>query len=1002
MSLRQRTTRPAGASGAGGRGYGAGGYGAAEGEEAYNIIPIHNLLAEHPALRFPEVRAAMAALRTVGDLRKPPFIGWQEGYDLLDWLGFFFGFQRDNVRNQREHLVLLLANAQMRIQPPPDNIDALDPNVARRLRRKLLKNYTAWCSYLGRKPNVWISDKRRSATAASDYSRRDLLYTALYLLIWGEAANLRFVPECISYIFHHMAMDLNRILEDYIDESTGSPSTPAIIGEEAFLNRVVKPIYATIKAEVDSSRNGTAPHSAWRNYDDINEYFWSRHCFDRLKWPLELSKNFFAIPPDRNRVRKTGFVEQRSFWNLFRSFDRLWVMLILYLQAAIIVAWEGKTYPWENLQSRDVQVRTLTIFITWAGLRFFQSILDAGTQYSLVRRETMWLGVRMVLKSVVAAAWTVVFSILYARAWDQKNRDRRWSTVANQRLVNYLEAAGVFVLPEVIALLLFILPWIRNFLEKTNWRIFYALTWWFQSRIFVGRGLREGLVDNVKYALFWVLLLAVKFTFSYFLQIKPMVSPSKSIYKLHVVDYHWHELFSRTNRFAVFLLWLPVVLVYLMDISIWYSIFSSLAGALVGLFSHIGEIRNVQQLRLRFQFFASAMQFNLMPEVQLFHERGTLRSKFKDAVLRLKLRYGLGRPYNKIESNQVEATRFALIWNEIMATFREEDIISDRELELLELPANSWNIRVIRWPCLLLCNELLLALNQAKELVASDRGHWRKICKNEYRRCAIVEAYDSIKHLLLEIIKKETEEHKIISNLFFGFDDAIGVEKLTADYKMAVLPVIHTKLINLLDQLLKPNKDLNKIVNTLQTLYDVAIRDFPTTKRNMEQLKQAGLAPVRPTASGLLFENAIELPVAEDTNFYRQVRRLHTILTSRDSMNDVPKNLEARRRISFFSNSLFMNMPRAPQVEKMFAFSVLTPYYNEDVLFSKEQLRTENEDGISILFYLQKIYDDEWANFLERMREGMVDEPDIWGEKLRDLRLWASNRARLSVAQSGE
>lgn len=37
-------------------------------------------------------------------------------------------------------------------------------------------------------------------------------------------------------------------------------------------------------------------------------------------------------------------------------------------------------------------------------------------------------------------------------------------------------------------------------------------------------------------------------------------------------------------------------------------------------------------------------------------------------------------------------------------------------------------------------------------------------------------------------------------------------------------------------------------------------------------------------------------------------------------------------------------------------FSVLTPYYKEDVLYSEEELNKENEDGISILFYLQKIY----------------------------------------------
>ena len=34
--------------------------------------------------------------------------------------------------------------------------------------------------------------------------RRELVYTCLYLLIWGEAANLRFMPECLCFIYHHV------------------------------------------------------------------------------------------------------------------------------------------------------------------------------------------------------------------------------------------------------------------------------------------------------------------------------------------------------------------------------------------------------------------------------------------------------------------------------------------------------------------------------------------------------------------------------------------------------------------------------------------------------------------------------------------------------------------------------------------------------------------------------------------------------------------------------
>ncbi|KAF5728909.1 hypothetical protein HS088_TW21G01063 [Tripterygium wilfordii] len=961
-------------------------------QDVYNIIPIHNLLTDHPSLRCPEVRAAAAALRTVGDLRKPPFVQWDPRMDLLDWLGVLFGFQSDNVRNQREHLVLHLANSQMRLEVPTQDPDTLNANVLRRFRRKLLHNYTSWCSYLGRRSQVFLSGRRGNTD-----QRRELLYVSLYLLIWGESGNLRFAPELICYIYHHMAIELNQVLDDYIDRDTGRPFLPSLSGDCAFLRCIVMPFYDTIKTEMESSRNGTAPHSAWRNYDDINEYFWSKRCLERLKWPIDFSSNFFATVIKSKRVGKTGFVEQRSFWNLFRSFDKLWVLLTLVLQASLIVAWEGTEYPWQALERRDVQVELLTVFMTWGGLRFWQSVLDAGTQYSLVSRETVWLGVRMLLKSMVALTWTVVFGVFYGKIWSQKNADGYWSNEANERIITFLEAVLVFVIPELLALVLFVLPWIRNLLEELDWRVMYLLTWWFHTRIFVGRGMREGLVNNIKYTLFWILVLASKIIFSYFFQIRPLVGPTRALLKLNGARYNWHEFFGSTNEIAVILLWLPVVLVYLMDLQIWYSIFSSFVGAVVGLFSHLGEIRNIEQLRLRFQFFAGAMQFNLMPEDNLLSPKMTLVKKLRDAIHRLKLRYGLGQPYKKIESSQVEATRFALIWNEIITTFREEDIIGDGEQELMELPPNCWGIRVIRWPCFLLGNELLIALSQATELAtAPDRWLWLKICKSEYRRCAIIEAYDSIKYLLLKIVKYDTEEHSIVGNFFSELDNYIHIEKFTEVYKMTLLPQIHSKVVLLVELLMKPKKDHGKAVNIMQALYELSVREFPRVKKPILQLIQEGLAPQHPsTDAGLLFENAIDFGDSGDEIFNRRLRRLQTILTAKDSMHNVPKSLEARRRIAFFSNSLFMNMPHAPHIEKMVAFSVLTPYYDEEVLYGKEMLRSENEDGISTLFYLQKIYEDEWTNFLERMRrEGMEHDDEIWTTKVRDLRLWASYRGQ--------
>lgn len=36
--------------------------------------------------------------------------------------------------------------------------------------------------------------------------------------------------------------------------------------------------------------------------------------------------------------------------------------------------------------------------------------------------------------------------------------------------------------------------------------------------------------------------------------------------------------------------------------------------------------------------------------------------------------------------------------------------------------------------------------------------------------------------------------------------------------------------------------------------------------------------------------------------------------------------------------------------------SVLTPYYSEETVYSRSDLEMENEDGISVIFYLQKIF----------------------------------------------
>jgi callose synthase len=59
----------------------------------------------------------------------------------------------------------------------------------------------------------------------------------------------------------------------------------------------------------------------------------------------------------------------------------------------------------------------------------------------------------------------------------------------------------------------------------------------------------------------------------------------------------------------------------------------------------------------------------------------------------------------------------------------------------------------------------------------------------------------------------------------------------------------------------------------------------------------------------------------------KDAKRLFNLLTvqkiSKSKTLDteaIPRNLEARRRLQFFTNSLFMHMPEAPTIRKMFSF----------------------------------------------------------------------------------
>ncbi|KAK7387020.1 hypothetical protein VNO78_27475 [Psophocarpus tetragonolobus] len=345
---------------------------------------------------------------------------------------------------------------------------------------------------------------------------------------------------------------------------------------------------------------------------------------------------------------------------------------------------------------------------------------------------------------------------------------------------------------------------------------------------------------------------------------------------------------------------------------------------------------------------------------------------------------------------------FSQFWNEFINSMREEDLISDRDRDFLLIPYSSTDVSVIQWPVFLLACKIPIAVDMAKDYKKNDDDLYKKIRSDEYMFSAVIECYETLKDIIMKLLLDE-EDRQAIRSICTKVERCIREETFVKEFKMSSLPLLIEKLEKFLTLLQSEDGKLkSEIVYALQDIVEVIILDVMVDGYLFLQTPQQWQRFVN-----------IDTSFSHNRSVMGKVIRIHLLLTVKESAINVPQNVEARRRITFFANSLFMNMPNAPKVRDMLSISiaqcectvnsgdkdlegydvkcgmwmqthhccsptrhsfVLTPYYREDVLFSNDELNMENEDGISILFYLTKIYPDEWANLHERLKSENLEE----------------------------
>jgi callose synthase len=400
-----------------------------------------------------------------------------------------------------------------------------------------------------------------------------------------------------------MAKELDGILDS--SEAERAKSCTITNDSASYLEKIITPIYQTMEAEAQNNNNGKAAHSAWRNYDDFNEYFWSRSCFN-LGWPPAEGSKFLRKPAKRKRTGKTNFVEHRTFLHLYRSFHRLWIFLILMFQCLTIIAFHhGK-----------IDIGTIKILVS-AGpaffiLNFIECCLDVLLMFGAYKTARGFALSRLVIRFIWLTAVSTFVTYLYLKVLDEKNA--RSSDSIYFRI--YVLVLGGYAAVRLVFALMAKIPAchrLSNFSDGSQFFQFFK--WIYQERYYIGRGLYESIGEYTRYVVFWLVILACKFTFAYFLQIRPLVDPTNVIVTLRNLHYSWHDLVSSGNKNALTILslWAPVLAIYLMDIHIWYTLLSALVGGVMGARDRLGEIRSIEMLHKRFESFPEAFAKTLSP-----------------------------------------------------------------------------------------------------------------------------------------------------------------------------------------------------------------------------------------------------------------------------------------------------------------------------------------------------------------------------------------------------
>ncbi|KAK8922350.1 beta-1,3-glucan synthase catalytic subunit [Metarhizium anisopliae] len=356
-----------------------------------------------------------------------------------------FGFQRDSMRNMYDHLMTLLDSRASRMTPNQallslhadyiggDNANYrkwyfaahldLDDAVGfansstKGLRRKAKnkkkkKNAEENVNEADALQDLEGDDSLEAAefrwkTRMNRMSQHDRVrQIALYLLCWGEANQVRFMPECLCFIF--------KCADDYLN----SPACQALVepvDEFTYLNNIITPLYQYVRDQGYEILDGVyvrreRDHKHIIGYDDCNQLFWYPEGIERIV--LQDKSKLVDVPPAERYMKlkeinwkkcffKT-YKESRSWFHLLVNFNRIWIihltMFWFYTAHNAPSLLVGKDYQ-QQLNQQPAGSRHLAAVSIGGGIASLIQVLATLAEWAYVPRR--WAGAQHLTKRLL-------------------------------------------------------------------------------------------------------------------------------------------------------------------------------------------------------------------------------------------------------------------------------------------------------------------------------------------------------------------------------------------------------------------------------------------------------------------------------------------------------------------------------------------------------------------------------------------------------------------------